>query len=79
MEKGPESQVKPKKWFIRILVALAGGTAGYVYYHYVGCITGTCPITSNPILSIGYGAMIGLVLVWNRGPHTSRRSPNDPR
>ncbi len=66
--------MKRRTWIIRVVVAIAGGTAGYLYYHYVGCVTGTCPITSNPILSIGYGALIGLLLVWNR---RAPRTPND--
>lgn len=60
-------------WLKRGLMTLAGGIAGYLYYYYVGCATGTCPITSNPVLSVGYGALIGLVLVWKKpqNPHES--------
>ncbi len=38
---------------------LLGAIGGYAYYHYVGCSTGTCPITSNPYISTGYGAVMG--------------------
>lgn len=38
---------------------LAGGVAGFAWYYYVGCVTGTCPISSNPYISTGYGALIG--------------------
>ncbi len=41
---------------------LAGALAGYGYYYYVGCYSGTCPITSNPWASIAYGSLAGLIL-----------------
>ena len=28
-----------------------GGLVGYLYYYFVGCATGTCPISSNPYIS----------------------------
>jgi hypothetical protein len=40
-----------------------GGLAGFLYYHFVGCSSGTCAITSNPYLSILYGGLLGLFLV----------------
>lgn len=39
--------------------ALLGGAAGYGFYRFIGCKTGMCPITSNPWLSIVWGAVIG--------------------
>jgi hypothetical protein len=42
------------------VIVCAGG--GYAYYHFVGCASGTCPITSNPYISTSYGALIGLVV-----------------
>jgi hypothetical protein len=43
-------------WLTGIII---GGVAGYIYYIKVGCVTGTCSITSNPYLSILWGALIG--------------------
>ena len=43
--------------------ALLGGLAGFVYWKFVGCINGTCAITSNPIRSTIYGAVIGSLLL----------------
>lgn len=41
---------------------MIGLAAGYVYWHQVGCLSGTCPITSSPVNSSLYGAlMVGLV------------------
>lgn len=42
------------------LVGLAmGALGGYAYYYFVGCASGTCAITSNPLNSTLYGAMLG--------------------
>ncbi len=51
-----------KKWLRPLLFALGGAAAGYLYYRFVGCTTGTCPISSNPYLSMGYLAVVGLLL-----------------
>lgn len=49
---------------ITILGALAGAVAGWLYWKYVGCVSGTCPITSRPLSSAIYGAILG-ALVFN--------------
>ncbi len=36
-----------------------GALAGYAYYFYVGCASGTCAITSKPLNSTLYGAFMG--------------------
>jgi len=36
-----------------------GAAGGFAYYRFVGCSSGTCPITSNPWISTGYGALMG--------------------
>jgi hypothetical protein len=46
----------------RVLFPLLGAAAGFGYYWFIGCQTGTCPITGNPYVSTAYGALIGLVL-----------------
>lgn len=46
-----------------ILIGLAiGAVAGYAYYHFVGCHSGTCSITSQPVNSTLYGALMGGLL-----------------
>lgn len=52
-----------KKAFIITLIGVAlGAIAGYLYYKYVGCITGNCVITSRPLNATLYGALIGGLL-----------------
>jgi len=48
-----------RKHRLTILGGLLGGVGGYLYYRFVGCASGTCPITSNPYLSILWGLLIG--------------------
>lgn len=38
---------------------LIGGIAGYAYYYFVGCNSGTCAITSNPYKSAIFGMIAG--------------------
>jgi hypothetical protein len=46
----------------RSLFVVGGAAAGFAYYYFVGCQSGTCPITSNPHISTAYGALVGLLL-----------------
>ena len=39
-----------------------GAIAGYVYYFYIGCASGSCAITSKPFNSTLYGAVMGGLL-----------------
>lgn len=39
-----------------------GAIAGYSYYHFVGCASGTCAITSKPLNSSLYGSFMGGLL-----------------
>ncbi|HMA93714.1 MAG TPA: DUF6132 family protein [Polyangiaceae bacterium] len=45
-----------------LLFVVGGAVTGFLYYRLVGCRSGACPITSSPIISTLYGAMIGLLL-----------------
>ena len=56
-----------KKWFnnnwLYIIGAALGAVAGYLYWMQIGCASGTCAITSKPINSTLYGAMMGALLL----------------
>jgi hypothetical protein len=49
------------KWYI--ISALIGASAGFAYYYYIGCVTGTCPIQTNPWLSASFGTLFGVTLL----------------
>ncbi len=51
-----------KKYKLSILGVMIGSIAGYAYYHFVGCNSGSCSITSNPLNSTLYGAFMGIFL-----------------
>lgn len=38
---------------------ILGAIGGYLYYHFAGCDSGTCAITSKPLNSSVYGALMG--------------------
>jgi hypothetical protein len=46
------------------LGAAIGAVLGYSYYYFIGCSSGTCPITSNWHISTLYGAAMGLIAVF---------------
>ena len=51
-----------KKHYLKIIGALVGGISGFLYYFCVGCASGTCPISSNPYISVIYGGVLGYLL-----------------
>jgi len=53
------------KHFKKIAVVAIGAALGFAYYRFIGCQSGVCPLTSNPWISTGYGALIGFVFAIN--------------
>jgi hypothetical protein len=56
-----------KNWvknnFLTFLGICLGALAGYLYWNFVGCQSGACAITSNPINSTLYGSLMGGLLL----------------
>jgi hypothetical protein len=49
--------------FLKTSIAIVlGGIAGFLYFHFVGCRTGSCPITANPLSSVAMGGLFGFLL-----------------
>ena len=65
---------KNKLYFIG---ALLGAIAGFLYWKYVGCLTGTCAITSNPFRSTMYGAVMGSLLLSLFNKSSKKQIQND--
>ena len=38
-----------------------GGVVGFAYYYFIGCKSGTCSITSSPVISTLYGVLLGVL------------------
>lgn len=53
---------KTKRWLRPALFAAGGALAGFSYYYFIGCATGSCPITANPISSMIYMSVLGWLL-----------------
>ncbi len=52
-----------KMGYILIMIGAGiGALGGWLYWKYIGCTTGTCPITARPLTSTLYGALIGALL-----------------
>lgn len=45
-----------------LIGAAIGALGGFAYYYYIGCASGACAITSNPMNSTLYGALMGGLL-----------------
>lgn len=56
-----------------MLGLILGGIAGFSYYYFIGCNSGTCPITSNWHISTIYGAAMGFIAVF---PSKKKQSPD---
>ena len=55
------NQWRATKSFLFFFIAV-GMAAGFLYYRLVGCATGTCPISSNPVISTLYGGLFGFLI-----------------
>jgi len=60
-----------KAILITILGVVTGVIAGYLYYLEIGCNSGSCAITSDPLNSSLYGGFMGGLLF-----NTFTKSPN---
>ena len=52
-----------KKYKLGLIGIVLGGILGYAFYHFIGCNTGTCAITSKPINSSVYGMVMGYLIL----------------
>ena len=54
--------MKKRNFTIIVIAVLLGFAAGYAYYYFIGCASGSCAITSNPVNSTLYGGLLGGLL-----------------
>lgn len=57
--QGFKAFLKSWRFWRPFLSLVGGGVAGFLYYFYVGCESGSCAITSSPYMSIIWGALLG--------------------
>ncbi|MFN8436491.1 MAG: DUF6132 family protein [Cytophagales bacterium] len=51
------------KYLLIVGFVLLGAGLGYLYYKYIGCSSGACPLTSNPYTSMLYGAFLSYLIL----------------
>ena len=51
-----------RKHLLTIIGVGVGAIAGYFYWQQIGCNSGNCAITSNPVNSTIYGSIMGGLL-----------------
>ena len=62
MERNEQRKKSFRRTLPMLILAVAGAAGGYLYYRLVGCSSGACVITSNPIVSTIYGGVFGLLI-----------------
>ncbi len=50
------------KYKLQLIGTLIGLLGGFLYYRFIGCNSGGCPITSNPWISTLYGGLMGYLV-----------------
>lgn len=63
-----------KQFWLPAAGALIGALAGYLYWKNVGCDSGTCMITSKPVNSTLYFAMMGAILFSMFQPNAKKQT-----
>jgi len=51
-----------RKYLIEIIFSVAGAIGGFLYWKFIGCLSGTCVIKSVWYMSTLYGGMLGWVI-----------------
>ena len=50
------------KYYKYFLTVPLGGLIGYGYYYFIGCSSGNCGITSDPLNSVLFGFVFGYLM-----------------
>ena len=51
-----------KKEWLMITGLILGAVGGYLYWRFIGCSSGSCPITSSPLMSTIWSSIMGGLL-----------------
>ena len=54
--------MKSKVFRYKLLITIIGAIGGYLYWKYIGCASGTCPIKSVWYLMTLWGTAMGYLL-----------------
>lgn len=59
-KKNMHQFLKTYKW--KLVGVAVGAAAGFAYWYFIGCTSGTCPIQSHWHTSTLYGGLLGYIL-----------------
>lgn len=65
-----------KKNILILVGIVTGAVGGFLYWKFVGCSSGHCPITSSPVNSSLYGALMGGLLFSMAKPGKKEKADN---
>jgi hypothetical protein len=50
-----------KKNLLQVIITVAGALGGFLYWKFIGCVSGSCPIKSVWYMSTLFGALLGFL------------------
>jgi hypothetical protein len=86
METNCSTSSKPKtvkefftSWYFwkPFIGIVTGGLAGFLYFYFIGCNSGTCAITSNPFRSMLFGGILGYLITGSPCIRSSKSAPKN--
>jgi hypothetical protein len=78
MNQLKETPKPSRSILIKIAVTVLGIIAGYAYYYFVGCRTGSCPLRANPYYNMLLGGLLGYIIAdWIISASRKRRSKRE--
>ena len=66
-----------KKYLPEIAGAMLGAAGGFIYWKYVGCLSGTCAIKSNWYMMVPWGMVLGYLVGSMAGDWLRKKNPED--
>lgn len=77
-EQNDKPQKPIKRYIILIAGTLAGVIAGYLYFYFIGCRSGACPLRANPYYNMLLGGLLGYIVTdWILSALRKRHSKNE--
>lgn len=67
-----------KNRFFRLAMGIAAGAlVGLIYWKFVGCHSGTCPLTSSPTKTVIIYSIMGGLLTYSKGSDKEKLRGNE--
>lgn len=70
---GKLGKLLKRNWLV-LAGGILGATVGYLYWRFVGCTSGSCQITSLPVMSTIYGSIFGGLLLSMFKPNKKQKN-----